>query len=143
MSGPRSGRCLCGSVSFQAAEVACEVHVCHCENCQRWTGGPEYGVDSGDDVTFDHPELIATHQSSVWAERGFCTRCGTALFYRTLPGGIYTMPCGVFDDQTGFRLVEEIFVDRRPAWMAAEPDCRQVTGAEWLAANGYAGEATQ
>jgi hypothetical protein len=35
----KSGRCLCGAVSFSAEEVKSEISACHCRMCQRISGG--------------------------------------------------------------------------------------------------------
>eukprot|EP00930_Biecheleria_cincta_P104256 TRINITY_DN96457_c0_g1_i1.p1 TRINITY_DN96457_c0_g1~~TRINITY_DN96457_c0_g1_i1.p1 ORF type:complete len:453 (-),score=62.09 TRINITY_DN96457_c0_g1_i1:125-1483(-) len=32
------GRCLCGAVSVRTYGPPCAHHVCHCEECRRWTG---------------------------------------------------------------------------------------------------------
>lgn len=76
-----TGRCLCGAVSFVADDVAAEVHSCHCDMCRRWNGGPAFATSVGR-VTFEGEENVSRYDSSAWAERGFCTRCGTNLFYR-------------------------------------------------------------
>ena len=33
------GQCLCGAVSISVPQNE-NVHVCHCNMCQRWNGGP-------------------------------------------------------------------------------------------------------
>lgn len=137
--GAQSGRCLCGACAFTAASVKPETHACHCGMCRRWTGGPEYGVDCAG-VSFVEDAPIGRWRSSEWAERGFCARCGGALFYRLIdaPEGEMSMVPGVFDDQTQFELVREIFVDERPAWVPVAP-VAQLTGAEALASFGAQG----
>ena len=133
--GPATGRCLCGACGFTAARVSEEAHVCHCGMCRRWTGGPEYGVDCAG-VVFAEGAPVMRHRASDWGERGFCGRCGSALYWRMADGpeDEMNMPPGLFDDQSRFRLAEEIFVESRPAWLPPHPGARQRTGEEVIAA---------
>jgi len=41
------GGCLCGEVRFSAPDEVVEVGVCHCNMCQRWSGGPGFATHSG------------------------------------------------------------------------------------------------
>ncbi len=106
------GRCLCGAVTFEAREVSSEVHACHCSMCRRWNGGPAMAVEVGS-VTFDGEPNITRFESSEWAARGFCQRCGSNLFYLLKPNR-YMMWCGAFDEQP-FRLAGEIYLADKPA----------------------------
>ena len=64
--------------------------------------------------SFGGEENIRRYDSSSWAERGFCVRCGTSLFYRMKPGGAPILWMGTFDDQSGFELASEIYIDAKP-----------------------------
>ncbi len=134
-----AGHCLCGACAFTAAEVSPEIHACHCGMCRRWTGGPEYEL-SCEGVAFLEGAPIGRWRASDWGERGFCSRCGSALFWRgrDWPEGRLDMPPGLFDDQSGFRLTEEIFVENRPAWAPVATGAAQRAGAEVLAEMGVA-----
>lgn len=108
-----TGKCLCGAVSFEARDVDPEIHACHCHICQRWFGGPALGVSAGS-VRFNGRENVTTYDSSEWAERGFCSRCGSSLFYHLKQQDHYVLFTGTFDQQDGFRLAGEIFIDAKP-----------------------------
>ena len=45
---------------------------------------------------------IAFYQSSQYAERGFCPRCGSTLVARPLAGGKVVVATGAFDDPAAF-----------------------------------------
>lgn len=64
-------------------------------------------------VRFTAAEALGRYASSEWAERGFCTRCGTTLYYFLKPAGTYAISVGAFADPTVFRLVREICIDRK------------------------------
>ena len=127
-----TGRCLCGAVSFTAQDVDCDVHACHCSICRRWSGGPGFAAGVGS-VRFTGAEYVGRYDSSAWAERGFCTRCGTSLFYRLKDRDHYILCLGTFDDQSPFRVVNEIFVDEKPASYSLAGEHPRLTGAQFLA----------
>ena len=128
-----SGHCLCGSVRFTAEKVETDHHVCHCGMCRRWSGGSGFCGANAEGVHFDNRESIGTFVSSEWADRGFCRSCGTTLYYFLKPTHAYVMSVGTFDDQTPFRLVREIFIDRKPDGYAFAGDHERWTGAETFA----------
>jgi hypothetical protein len=109
-----SGRCLCGKVELSASEVETAHHTCHCGMCRRWSGGSGFFGAVAEKVTFTGDAHLARYKSSDWAERGFCTSCGTNLFYYLIPANRYVISVGVFDDPSPFRLVREIFIDHKP-----------------------------
>ena len=127
-----TGSCLCGAVRFEAAGVSNEIHACHCTMCRNWSGGPGMGINV-ESVEFESEEQLGRYDSSAWAERGFCTRCGTNLFYRLKEPNSYTIWLGAFDDQTPFALTGEIFVDEKPASYDLAGDHPRMTGAEFIA----------
>ena len=110
----RTGRCLCGAVSFSASESQDNVHACHCGMCRRWSGGPFLGISCGQDVVFEGAEHITVFSSSAWAERGFCQCCGSHLFYRLKGTNQHEMPVGVFDGAGSFIFDLQIFIDHKP-----------------------------
>ena len=127
-----SGRCLCGAVTFTAEGVDAHVHACHCTMCRRWSGGPGLSASVAS-VRFEGSEHIARYDSSAWAERGFCTRCGTHLFYRLKARDHYIMCLGAFEDQAPFAVTGEIYIDEKPASYALAGDHPRLTGAEFMA----------
>jgi hypothetical protein len=127
-----SGSCLCGAVTLAASRVDAGVHVCHCSMCRRWCGGPVFATQAGE-VTFTGERHIQVYASSGWAERGFCSRCGSALFYRLKETGDLMVSVGLFDDQSAFTLASEIFIDDKPPGYAIAGDHPRLTGEQFLA----------
>ncbi|MFO0675926.1 MAG: GFA family protein [Polyangiaceae bacterium] len=128
-----SGSCLCGAVRFTAEGVNTAHSACHCGMCRRWGGGgPFFGVRTTS-VTFEGDDSITRYASSPWAERGFCSKCGTHLFYFLVPAAKYMMSAGIFADTAAFRLASEIFVDHKPDGYAFAGDHPRLTEAETLA----------
>ncbi|MHA1164428.1 MAG: GFA family protein, partial [Alphaproteobacteria bacterium] len=110
-----------------------EVGACHCTMCLRWASGPFLELDCGDAVAFEGEENIVRYKSSDWAERGFCGTCGANLFYYLLPTGEYMMSAGAFDDQSGLKFTNQVFIDEKPDWYAFANETKNMTGAEVFA----------
>jgi hypothetical protein len=128
-----TGKCLCGAVRFTATEVETEHHACHCGMCRRWSGGSPLFCAATKTATFEGEDKLGRFDSSDWAQRGFCKHCGTVLFYFLKPTQMYLMSVGAFDDQSPFKLVREIFIDRKPEGYAFSGDHPRWTEAETFA----------
>lgn len=123
-----SGSCLCKAVNFQAKAASHEIGVCHCKMCRTWSGGPYVGIDCGTDVSFAGE--ITRYNSSDWAERAFCTRCGTHLYYKFKDSGQIIMPAGLFSDTEKFEMDHQIFIDEKPEYYDFANKTKDMTGAE-------------
>lgn len=127
-----TGGCLCGAVRFSASDVETGYHACHCGMCRRWSGGPLMAAMVGA-LRLEGEEDVVRYDSSEWAARGFCRRCGSNLFYYLKPADSYAVPVGAFDDPAPFRLVGEIFVDHQPAGYRFAGELERLTEAQVLA----------
>jgi adenylate cyclase len=85
-AAPRAtGGCLCGDIRYEITKPAIDSGYCHCKMCQRFSGAP---IIAG--ATFPKDGVRFTkgqptyYRSSAIAERGFCPRCGSSLFYKPL-----------------------------------------------------------
>ena len=137
--GRIEGHCLCGAVRVAAAPKSRDVEACHCTMCRRWGGTAFLDVQCGTDVEITGEEHITRYRSSDWAERGFCNRCGTHLFYKYLPHGTYGFTAGLFPDDALEPLSNEIFVDEKPAYYSFDAAGEKLTGAEVMARYGIGG----
>ena len=127
-----SGSCLCGAVSITMREAHKEVDLCHCSMCQRWGGSMYAGIEC-EDFDIEGEEHISTYQSSDWAERAFCSKCGSNLWYKFLPTGNRTFLAGLFDLPEGLPIKHQIFIDEKPDWFDIAQDSPKKTGPEIIA----------
>jgi len=132
-NGKKTGGCLCGAVRFELDEAISSFGACHCDMCRRWTGGPYLAKDCGDSVRFEGEENIERYKSSDWAERGFCRKCGSSLFYFVVPSGHYIMSMGAFDDQDGLQMKSQVFIDEKPDSYDFANETKNMTGEEVFA----------
>jgi len=130
---------MCGAVSFTARDVPDRMGACHCEMCRRWTGSALLGVTVPEAGTeWRGTDDIATLQSSDWAERAWCRKCGTGLYFRVTAdnewAGSFEIPLGLFDDPNGFTMTNEIYIDHKPDSFAYADEGRDLmTRAEYVA----------
>ena len=127
------GHCLCGEVSFDVPNINKSVGACHCSMCRNWCGGPLMAVECGSDVTFKGQQNISVYNSSEWAERGFCNKCGSHLFYRLKEQQLHFLPYGLFENQEQFEFDHQVFIDKKPSTYSFANDTRNETEAEVFA----------
>ncbi len=127
------GSCLCGTINIKVKNMSNEMGACHCDMCQKWTGGPLLAVDCGSDVTLEGKEYISVYDSSDWAERGFCNKCGNHLFYRLKASQQYMMPVGLFDTDIEFVFDHQIFIESKPNYYHFGNQTKEMTGEEVFA----------
>ena len=129
-SNRNTASCLCGCVKIEATEVNHKFTVCHCDTCRSWGGGPFFAVQCGTDVEFDGAESVKEYESSPWATRGFCSQCGTHLFYRLNKTGSYNMPVGLFPEIQDLVMTMQYFSDQRPDYYCFSNETQEMTDAE-------------
>jgi len=128
-----SGSCLCGAVTFETKSLDTDAGACHCDLCRKWGGGPLFALACGDDLRITGEAKIARYDSTPWAERGFCSVCGTHLFIRVKGNGRYILPAGLFDAESDLRFDHQVFIDKKPAYYSFAEATKNLTGAERFA----------
>lgn len=105
-----TGRCNCGSVRFTTRGALREVVACHCSQCRRQSGlyfaATNVAVDM---IEIEGEANITWYQASDFARRGFCTTCGSALFWKHQSDPFISVLAGSFDQPTGLAVSKHIF----------------------------------
>ena len=113
MSGPlptRAGGCLCGAVRYEVRGPLRPVIICHCTQCQRMTGHVMAATAARHaDFRMVSEGELAWYDSSAGARRGFCTRCGSTLFWQGAGRDYVSIAAGTLDDSSGLRIACHIF----------------------------------
>lgn len=106
-----TGSCLCGAVRF---EVEGELHApdgCHCRQCRKHSGHYFVSTDlPRAAVTIHGEDKVAWYRSSEKVRRGFCSICGSSLFWDPVHRDWIAIAMGAFDAPTGTRMSKHIFV---------------------------------
>jgi len=139
-----TGHCLCGAVTITVAGAHDpRPGACHCRMCQRWSGGLFLCFNAeASGVTVAGP--VARYASSEFAERAFCSVCGSHLWMRNtnVADTSYELMPGLFDEERDAPLRSEVYADRAMASVQLKGDHRRATQAEYELKNLYvAGDA--
>lgn len=110
------GSCLCGSISFETKEMVEDVTACHCGMCNKWSSSPFIAIQLKEIFHVSGEDNIEHYQSSEWAERAFCKRCGTHLYYKSKKPEFYHFNAALFPEKGLKPISLEIFVDKKPTY---------------------------
>ena len=106
----RTGRCNCGAVRFRTHGPLREVVACHCSQCRRQTGLYYAATNVADDrIEIEGGDSITWYHASEVARRGFCSTCGSALFWKHRDDAHISVLAGSFDQPTGLKMTKHIF----------------------------------
>jgi hypothetical protein len=105
------GSCLCGAVHFEVDGELEPPDACHCSQCRRQSG--HYWASTNvrrDSIRIEGEEHVTWYGSSDKVRRGFCSACGSVLFWDPIGREILSVAMGAFDKPTDTRLAIHIFV---------------------------------
>ncbi len=105
--------CLCGGVAFGLPGPAREITACHCIQCRKLSGhySASFDADEGR-LAWRRRDTLAEYRTPGGGARGFCARCGSSLWFRSVAGE-FSIEAGAVAGRTGGRLSGHIFVDRK------------------------------
>ena len=102
-----TGSCLCGSVRFRVHGPLCDVTICHCLFCRRMnTHVGAYTACAVSDLEIESTRTLRWHRASPKARRGFCSKCGSALFWEPTPVTHMSISAGSLNGPTGLKIAE-------------------------------------
>jgi hypothetical protein len=117
-----AGGCLCGAVRYSAEAEPLFTGVCHCRDCQKFTGsafGAMIGVPK-EALTINGAIKTFTSLggSGKPIQRHFCPECGSSIAEETvnLPGHV-VVNVGTLDDPAQMTPMMEIFCDDALSWV--------------------------
>ena len=105
------GSCLCGAVRFDVTGALPKPDACHCTKCRKWSGHYFASTDvPRAALTIHGAESVTWFQSSPKVRRGFCSVCGSSLFFDPPHKDWIGVAMGAFEQPTETRLGIHIFV---------------------------------
>ena len=107
-----TGRCHCGRVRYRATGVSPEVTECHCAQC-RMQSGHRYASTGTrtSEIEIENAGGITWYRASPDAERGFCSGCGSHLFWKRSAEDYTSILAASVDGPNSLRMAKHIFVD--------------------------------
>jgi hypothetical protein len=105
------GSCLCGAVTFEVVGALPPPDACHCRQCRKQSGHFFASTDvPRASLTITGGGTLAWFQSSERVRRGFCSVCGSTLFWDPIFKDRIGIAMGAFDTPTQTHLGVHIFV---------------------------------
>ena len=102
--------CLCGGVQLRITGPLASIQVCHCGQCRKLSGHYSASFDVLEAlVEWQSRSSLAEFVTPGGGHRGFCTSCGSSLYFRDAEGG-FSVEAGAVDGPTGASLDSHIFV---------------------------------
>ncbi|RWX75510.1 GFA family protein [Neorhizobium lilium] len=110
MQDTHRGQCLCGAISFETEGPLEGLTACHCSQCRRQTGLHYVATrTSMERLTLHGEDRLQWYRASETANRGFCSICGSALFWQADGSPDISIMAGAFDQPLGLKVAEHIY----------------------------------
>jgi hypothetical protein len=112
------GGCLCGAVRYRATTPPLRCVICHCAQCRRHSGAPclsfvHFPVDSFEWMRSEPKR----YRSSRYAERGFCSECGSTLsMHEELLGDRVQVTLGSLDNPHRVTPQDHVWTESQISW---------------------------
>jgi hypothetical protein len=120
----QTGRCLCGQISYEISGDLIATAVCHCDHCQRQSGGA-FSVN----LIAVENQLAVTGTLSTFEDRGengdavyvyrrFCGSCGSPIVSALVdPAGVIAIKAGTLDDKSALAPTVEVWCESKQPWV--------------------------
>ena len=117
----KTGKCLCGAISYAVDGDPAHSALCWCEMCRASAGATPVGWALFANAAVTITGTPVSYESSPGTYREFCGTCGTGLFYRSeaiFPGQV-DIQAATFDDPDAFPPQAHIQLAEAPHWRAS------------------------
>jgi hypothetical protein len=112
-----TGGCLCGDVRIAASGRPYRVGLCHCLDCRKHHGALFYAA-----AIFPEAAVTIEGETSEYAGRHFCPRCGSSVFARYADE--VEVCLGSLDAPDQLKPTYESWIVRRESWLPPFPLAR-------------------
>ena len=126
----RTGRCLCGSVSFRISTDPIATRLCWCRDCQHLaSNGTVNMLVSADSLTISG--VLAEHtkaaDSGNKVTRQFCPNCGSHLFAKSSARPKFRIVrAGNLDETSSVQPTMNIWASSAPLWACLNLELERV-----------------
>ncbi|WP_192181363.1 GFA family protein [Mesorhizobium amorphae] len=113
-----TGNCMCGAVTWTYSGALTRNLVCHCADCQRATSSPVTAFLGMKPEHLNWTGEIVHYESSPGTFRGFCSSCGTRLYFRSRkwPSEIH-VHAATMTDPGEYQPDAQVFMRSRVKWL--------------------------
>jgi hypothetical protein len=121
-----AGGCLCGAIRDEAKVTTSENWYCHCRMCQKATVSV---VSTSAIVPKSRLQIIKGdpkfYRSSQYTDRGFCSDCGSPMFFRPTNEDWISILSGTLDDPELAPPEGHYGVESWISWLKVEDDLKK------------------
>ncbi len=122
----RTGSCLCGGVRFTVSAALHPPDACHCRQCRKQSGHFWASTDvQHGDIEIVGTDMLRWYQASPRVRRGFCSVCGSFLFWEPIGQTRIAVAMGAFDTPTDTEIAVHIFVAQKGDYYEITDDVPQ------------------
>ncbi|KPM37334.1 hypothetical protein AK830_g9251 [Neonectria ditissima] len=129
-----AGSCMCGAIAYKSTSEEAMGALCHCLDCQKWTGGAftsnavvdadTFSITKGSPKQYD-----VTGASGKFNHHFFCGDCGSSLFTKLdIMEGKVVIKAGGLDDgkaSLGNKVDVEFYCRDRVAYLGPVEGAKQ------------------
>ena len=107
-------RCLCGGIKIKIKDKLRHVINCHCSQCMKTHGNfAAYSNCLENKLIFISKKTLKWYNSSNFAKRGFCIKCGASMFYKIKKSRSISIAAGMFSNPTKLKTHSNIFTKNK------------------------------
>ena len=116
-----SGACHCGRLTYEAAVNPETVTICHCDDCQAFSGAPyraSVPVKAADFILQGEPTVyIKTADSGARRAQAFCPGCGSPLYSAAAENPpVFMLRLGTVKERAQLVPKKQIWCDSALGW---------------------------
>ena len=113
-----TGGCLCGAVRYQILSDLQGIACCHCSKCRRFHGNfAAYAIMPRDSLKFVEERGLKWFRSETDetpnVHRGFCSECGSSLFWDPRGEDRIAVAAGSLDEPTNLQILGHSWVSQK------------------------------
>jgi len=107
------GSCMCGALHYRVNGPLRPIIACHCIQCRKSSGHYVAATECPTEDLHIDGDTLQWYASSSEAERGFCRRCGSNLFWRRIGANSTSIWAGSIDGPSGLHIAQQMFANSK------------------------------
>lgn len=120
------GSCICGSVTYEIHGDLRDVIACHCKECRKFSGHYTAATaTTPENLILLNSDGLKWYRTSSVAQRGFCSHCGSSLFWKPDSGDRISIFVGSIDGRTELSLTSNIYTEEKGDYYSIDDGAEQ------------------
>jgi hypothetical protein len=117
-----TGGCLCGGVRFEVSGKLRDIIACHCEQCRR-SSGHFVAATACRRSAFKllQQDSLQWYSAVSGYRRGFCSVCGSSLFFEEVGKERVSIAAGSLDAPQGLKVAANIYTSEAGDYYTIDP----------------------